>query len=157
MRWILFYAEPHNLSRINAYTYLADLVGSLRLELSAPQLLHVVELYSELMHYPYCPAVNQGQFSRAVYSAFEALAQKDSQAAIRAGTASLECMVDRLEALAASQPEIVARLESYKSGEPEPVSISFIEKARTFQGAFYAVDKPDAVAHGKRCLISGSA
>ena len=81
--------------------------------------------------------------------AIDVLVAKDTQAAVRAATAVMESVVDRLDSLAATQGDILARLEAHRKGETEAVDVSFIEKTRVIQGAFYAVDKPEVVWAGE--------
>ena len=65
----------------------------------------------------------------------------------------LECSVQKLESMALVQKEVMARVERLKSktskDEQDSPDYFFVEKARPFAGATYAIEKPDELLVGE--------
>jgi transformation/transcription domain-associated protein len=97
------------------------------------------------LHNVYVSLSNHMMFARMLFNLIEPSMTQDVPAVI---SSILDTSVERLEAAALIQEEVVTRLEASKAGETETDLVMLVERARPVQGAAYALEKPEDILSG---------
>ena len=122
----------------------------IRNELNTQQLERIIYVYSRLLHNAALGHNLHTLSAKMLFGLVEPISKEAPSDIERLMGIMLESCLERLEALALMYDGISANITSSKDNNTSTsVGIAHIEKARPIGGAFYAIEKPDEVIHGK--------
>ncbi|KAG2013625.1 atypical/PIKK/TRRAP protein kinase [Coprinopsis cinerea AmutBmut pab1-1] len=148
------------------YSAVADLIHNVKSDLTFPQIVRIVHVYSALLFNTSLGFNLHILFAKVIFGLTDAIVAKEvPQTAAKLLSSMLETCLERLEGLCTVQADVSQALERIRSGSQEvTVDTLFIEKSRPVGGALYALEKPEdvmlecrqlyrALLHGLRVTI----
>ena len=132
-----------------------DYIHHQRSELTGPQVLKIVELYSTHLHNPTFTSALWTLCCKVLFILIECVIAKEStQNAGRVLTTMLETCVDKVETLKLMLDEVAARAEQRKKGVEKVIDSLFIEAAKPVSSAAYASERPEEFFKGTPKIFS---
>ena len=131
-----------------AYSAIADLVHHLRNDLSIPQLIRIIHVYSCLVQNPHVTLNVQTICAKMMFNMVDAiLAKQTPENAVGILEALVFTCVNKMEALVIIHDEVTSRAERAQRKE-EFFDAMDIEKERPFASAAYATESPPDFLRG---------